>query len=140
MDPTPDHGIRFGRRVLGDEEWSRQQEAKKAESSGGVSFGNRVMENGPEPETAAAAGEPTPETKPTVENPFATDDLPTIDETEEILANHPEFFDDALEAEVLSKDPRKGVLQLLSRIERDRSEPRASVLKALDTSIESLKE
>lgn len=144
----------FGRRVLGDDAWRKQEDAKRAESTGGVRFGGRVVDPGPSPapaaetkpapvETTPPVGETTPPVDETsgseaetvedqVPSPFGKGPLPSVAETEKILAESPDFFDDAYAAEMMAPQPRKSALDLLLRIERNRPSPRPKIIQGLE--------
>jgi hypothetical protein len=146
MDTPTASKNRFGPRVLGQEVWERQVEEQKADTTGGVRLGSRIMGDGDDakpavetPVTPPPTGTDPPagETKPRSQgpNPFRGETLPTIAETEEILAARPELYDDAFAAEALADEPRTGVLKVLLRIERDRPTPRDNVMKLLEAGL-----
>lgn len=125
MDLTNAKHNEMGPRIIGREEWERRQAAKNADASGGVRLGSRIVEPEPAAPVADQGGAQGSE------NPFGGESLPSVAETEKLLSERPELFDDAYAAEVMATPPRKSALQLLLRIERDRPEPRENVVRML---------
>lgn len=135
----------FGKRVLGESEWRRREAAKKADGKGGVRFGKRVVdpaevtaETKPDPVQTSVPKAETPlagDPPPPPPSPFAGKELPSIEETERLVREKPELYDDAYQAELMANAPRKGALRLLLRLEQDKPQPRERIIKVLESVI-----
>lgn len=119
-------GTVVGSRVMDNPEEAAEKEKQAAEAQAEKEAEKQRQAEEAEKAKAAAAekgdeGDSDPAVDPPA-NPFAADELPTVEATQELLSQRPELFDSALEAEVMSKGPRKGVLRHLLELEQARGE------------------
>lgn len=140
----------FGPRVLGQEEYDRQVKAVQAHQTRGIGLGKRVTEPSPSPkllreakqraaaeiplenDEVAVAVEAPPEPE-TPERPETV--VLSIRQMQEVFEENEsiELFD-RLHGEEMERSepgPRKGALQILLAVERQREEPREAVIAEL---------
>lgn len=140
--------MRYGRRVLGEEEWARQRRAYDEAKRRAFKYGSRVV--GPTadaeeiPATVQAATPPTPEPATTKQPaPGASGPAHTLSVAElgEVLKGEVsmQLLDEliASEFERPEGEPRKGALRLLLQAEQARGpEPRSAVVAELQGALE----
>lgn len=139
----------FGRRKLSQEEWEAQQAKKTRTSPSGIVFGSRKQSGEPTPHPEPKQGkkprnaDPEPKEErgrtniraddPVNQNPFIRDgEVVTLKELDEILEDHPEKLDQAIDVEFREGEPRKGALDTFRELEQKREGgPREKVLRLI---------
>lgn len=131
----------YGKRKLGQKAWEAREAAKQTRSRDSTVYGKRKAGAKRSPSKADTTetilvvdGDGRP-AEPSA-NPFVaeTGERVTIARLEELLDEHPEYIDLALETELGHEDPpRKGALAHLRSLEGTRPEgPRESVISLLN--------